>query len=363
MKCVFLFAYDKQNLGDDLFIHTISRRYSNVQFYMWSERKNKETFYGLPNLKVIDKDSFFVKLLYRIRPSLVSRYKGWLEKRCDAVVFIGGSIFIEYENWEQILTWWEYEAENRPFYILGANFGPYKSEGFREKLAEIFAKCRDVCFRDRYSYQLFKDVPTVRYAPDILFSYPMPEGAVKEKQVFVSLIDCVARGEGESSLAAYDESYVHFVSELLKRYLNDGYSLILASFCKEEGDENAIRKVLCEMNMPESASIRTLCYNGTNTDELTAAIAESECVIATRFHATILALAAGRPVLPIVYSDKTLHVLEDLGFEGTVYDLRKDDNWGCGMSRCNGNRNVGSIGNDTKLAAQRHFERLDKKLN
>ena len=47
-------------------------------------------------------------------------------------------------------------------------------------------------------------------------------------------------------------------------------------------------------------------------------------MIATRFHGTILALDAGRPVLPVIYSDKTRHVLEDLGFQGTILDLRED---------------------------------------
>lgn len=139
MKRVFLYAYDKQNLGDDLFVYTITKRYPDVRFYMWSDKVNQIIFQSLHNLKVVDRDSAFVRLLKRIRPSFVARYRAWLENRCRAVVYIGGSIFMEYENWEQILNWWDYETQNRPFYIIGANFGPYHSEAFRNKLAEIFA--------------------------------------------------------------------------------------------------------------------------------------------------------------------------------------------------------------------------------
>lgn len=326
MKKSFLYAYDRQNLGDDLFVHTITKRYPGVQFYMWSDRKNRETFSCLPNLKVIDRDSRLVHILHRLRPSLVARYKGWLEKRCDAVVYIGGSIFIEYPNWEQICSWWEWTAQNRPFYVLGANFGPYHTEGYREKMAEIFGNMQDVCFRDRYSFDLFRDVETVRMAPDILFSYPMPRLPVKEKQVFVSVINCAGRDESHS-LSHCDERYVANMAKLLTDYLDDGCSLVLASFCKEEGDEEGITKILAAMNCQNDPRVRVLCYNGTNADELTTAIAESEYVIATRFHATILAMAAGRPVLSIIYSDKTKHVLEDLDFRGTVYDLREDMAW------------------------------------
>ena len=52
MKKAFLYAYDRQNLGDDLFVHTITGRYPNTQFYMWSDRKNRETFSFLPNQNI-----------------------------------------------------------------------------------------------------------------------------------------------------------------------------------------------------------------------------------------------------------------------------------------------------------------------
>ncbi len=352
MKKSFLYAYDRQNLGDDLFVHTITGRYPDVQFYIWSDRKNRDTFACLPNLKVIDRDSRWVHLLHRLRPSLVARYKGWLEKRCEAVVYIGGSIFMEYSNWAQITSWWEWTAQNRPFYVLGANFGPWHTEGYREKMAGIFSDCRDVCFRDRYSYDLFRDVETVRCAPDILFSYPMPKAPAKEKQVFVSVINCAGRDESHN-LSACDERYVANMARLLQTYLDAGHSLVLASFCNEEGDEEGISKILSAMGAQSDPRIRILCYTGTNASELTTAIAESECVIATRFHATILAMAAGRPVLPIIYSDKTKHVLEDLDFRGSVYDLRDDVPWAPA---------VPAIAKAPTDQAQAHFEKLDAVL-
>ena len=322
MKKVFLYAYDRQNLGDDLFVHTITKRYPDTQFYMWSHRKNRETFACLPNLTVIDGDSRLVLLLRRLRPSLAARYKGWLEKRCDAVVYIGGSIFMEYPNWETICTWWEWTARNRPFYVLGANFGPYHTEAYREKMAEIFRDCRDVCFRDRYSAGLFPGI--VRCAPDILFSCPMPRAEVKANQIFVSVIDCAGRDESHG-LQAHDARYVANMASLLRQLLREGKEIVLASFCKEEGDEDGIAKICNALD--NDSRLRVLCYDGTNSFELLKTIAESGSVIATRFHAMILALAAGRPVLPIIYSDKTRNVLDDLAFSGTVYDLREERPW------------------------------------
>lgn len=357
MKKIFLYAYDRQNLGDDLFVHTIANRYPNAKIYMWSDAENKNTFKSLENLKVIDRDSRFVRFLNKIRPSLVARYKAWHEKRCDAVVYIGGSIFIEYPNWEQLCTWWEWTSENRPFYVLGANFGPYHTEAYRERMADIFSKMQDICFRDHYSYDLFNDIDTVRCAPDILFSYSMPAVSVRDKSIFVSVIDCAGRDEAHS-LSQYDENYVTNMSSLLNKYLSDGYSVTLSSFCKEEGDENGISKIIERLDKSYDQNVRIINYNGTNHEEVVKAIASSQLVVATRFHATILALAAGRPVIPIIYSDKTKNVLDDIGFHGTVFDLRSDNEWIIDNTSCSNYHITQEIKNASKI----HFIKLDDNI-
>lgn len=357
MKKVFLYAYDGQNFGDDLFIATITKRYPHVQFYMWSDVINRQNFRCLPNLKVLEKNSAFTRVLGKIRPSLVARYRDWREQHCQAVVYIGGSIFMEYDSWPQVLNWWEYMADNRAFYVMGANFGPYHTEAYRERIAQIYGKMKDICFRDQYSYDLFRQVKTVRRAPDVLFSYPIPQMQVNPKQIFVSVINCAAR-ETSHSMAQYDADYVENMARLLMKYRREGYRLILSSFSGPEGDEEGIRKILKAMGAEAAEDIQQLNYDGTNAEALTDAIARSEFVVATRFHAMVLAIAAGRPVLPVAYSDKTIHVLEDLGFRGSVIDLRTcEDYAAAGYPE-------GFAGDRAKLAleAQKHFEKLDEIL-
>lgn len=318
MKRVFLYAYDKQNLGDDLFVHAITNRHPEIKFYMWSSTENKETYRELSNLKVVKSNSLFVRFLSWLRPSLVPRYRGYLENRCTAVVYIGGSLFIEYPEWEMLLTWWEYEAEHRPFYILGANFGPYKSEEYKKKLAEIFAKTKDVCFRDHYSKSKFENVETVRYAPDILFGTEMPERRNTTKRIFISVIDCTSKSEGINQFSQMEEDYLRLLQKIADQAVNAGYQVMLSSFCKEEGDEFAVDK-LCNRFKYE---VTVLNYDGTNANELLQAISDSDFVVASRFHAAILGFAANKPVLPVVYSDKTIHVLKDAGFDGFILDVR-----------------------------------------
>jgi len=359
MKRIQLCAYTEQNLGDDLFIHTITKRYPKVKFHIWTDPKNKPVFKSLPNLKVLVHDSLFAHFPQYLRIRLAARYRNMLDKRCDAVIFIGGSIFMEYPNWEQLCTWWEWTAKNRPFFVLGANFGPYHTEAYRDKMADIFSDCIDVCFRDLYSAELFKDVPTVRQAPDILFTYPMPKPELKHKQVFFSVIDCPSRGKIHD-LFDYDEQYVRNMSVLIQNYLDTGHTVVLSSFCKTEGDEKGIEKILNFMGVHDHPGIRILNYNGTNSDEIVTSIAESEMVVATRFHATILALSAGRPVLPIIYSDKTAHVLNDLGYKGITVDIRKN-NW-VTFTEAEQNKNIETPVDILKEKAQQHFAVLEQRI-
>lgn len=361
MKRVFLYAYDKMNLGDDLFIHTITKRYPNVQFYIRTDVRNKTALRQLDNLKVLDKNARIPQLLGRIRGSLAARYVQYWERRCCASVYIGGSIYMEYDTSPGFLEWLEFQAENQNFFSLGANFGPYRTKTYHQRLGQIFEKMRDVCFRDRWSCEQFPNCSRVRYAPDILFCHPMKKMPVRFNQVFVSVINCEGKDQN-AGLSAMDGPYTANMARILKGYLDAGCTLVMASFCKAEGDETAIRRILSAMNCVDDPRITILSYDGTNAQTVTDAISQSAYVIASRFHATILALAAGRPVLPLIYSDKTMNVLKDLAFEGTLFDIRENAVWDYTESRRNWDQPTPVLSDTIKVAASDHFRELDKLL-
>lgn len=358
MKRVFLYAYDKVNLGDDLFIRTITARYPDTKFYLWSDSLNYKNFADVHNLTVIDQKATPICTIGKIWPSFPSRYRTWIEDRCDAVVYIGGSIFMEYPQWERYVMWWKTKALRNSMYVLGANWGPCSTPAYKDGIAEAFDSMQDVCFRDHYSQNIFEDVACVRYAPDILFSYPMPRCQIKEKQIFVSLIHC--GGSDHAELSSYKETYIQCMESLLKRHLEDGCSIVLASFCKHEGDDIAVSEVLANLVSGGYADrVTSLSYDGTNSSLLLKAITESSYVIASRFHGVILALVAGRPVLPVVYSDKTLHTLESIGFQGHCFDLRSTESFSFEQSKENWSNNNAIQASALCADAQQHFLKLD----
>lgn len=362
MKRAFLYAYDKVNLGDDLFVRTILKHYPKTKFYIWSDRQNKVNFSDMKNLTVIDYNSLFVRTLNRLRPSLVVRYKTFFEKKSDVVIYIGGSIFMQYDPWEEFANWWEYEAENRSLYVIGANFGPYQTEDFRIRFNRIFSKLHDICFRDKYSFDQFSDVEMVRYAPDILFS-AMGEfsGMEKKKSVFVSPINCNRKGKDELCLSDKESVNNAELERICRFYIEDGYSVTLSSFCKEEGDEEIVKRIYDEL---ASTFVEVLNYNGKNLDDIMKRIASSEYVIGERFHAVVLGLAAGCQVLPVIYSDKTKNILKDLGFSGQMADIRTMKNGDINyhlLRKSSSNQTIPDIERISGLCLD-HFKVLDEVL-
>ena len=210
-KKVFLYAYDKVNLGDDLFIRFITSRYQDCEFTMISNKVNIENFKDIKNLHIIDENSTKINIMNKIHPSLFANYQHKLKMKSDAVCYIGGSIFMEGDTWNDVVNWWDFQVNNYPFYVLGANFGPYKTEEYRKKMGIVFSKLKGICFRDRYSYELFSDIKSARVAPDILFGQKMPGVIEKKKQVFVSVVNCENKSIDDIELRKCNDDYYNWL--------------------------------------------------------------------------------------------------------------------------------------------------------
>lgn len=343
---IFLKAFIEKNLGDDLFIDILIKRYPKERFLI----NNKANYLKYKNLFFYKKgllQKIIGKILYYISFKNIN-YESLISLQCKLSILIGGSMFIENSS-EKIVKL------KKPLFIVGSNFGPFKNREYLEYYKKTFSSAYDVCFRDKKSYEYFKEMNNVRYSTDIVFSYKNSDIVIKnEKKVVISVIDCDFKEKelGRNYRAIYEKT----ILDLINYFHNKEYRVVLMSFCKMQGDEKAIQR----LKENTKVDIDTFFYNG-NINEALNVIASSSIVIGTRFHANILGILYNKTILPIAYSDKTINILEDMNYKGKIFDIRKIDELNVeNLTDYDLNYKIDNI--NLISTAEKHFEKLDEIL-
>lgn len=238
--------------------------------------------------------------------------------------------------------------------ILGANFGPYSDSKFSDFFRKEFQRYDLVTFRDWDSYTLFKSVPCVKYAPDILFglesiykgnrSY---NDTFQQDYVVISVINT----------AKNKQCYINKIVEIVSYYELHGFQCVLLSLCHKQGDYDLCAEILNKA----CADIKIVDYDG-DAQKIMSCIKNAKYVIASRFHAIITSFVFDVPCFPVAYSNKTSNMLKDIRFEGHYCNI--DDLTTMSMEYIDYNRirmykiNVKKY----KRQSEKHFEQLDEYL-
>ena len=307
MKKVYILAYSKMNLGDDLFVDTLVKRYKKVEFYSRSIQLNSTLYKDNKNLHFLDYD------LDELLKVDITEF--------DAFVYIGGSIFMEHAGGIERVNKLEKLAnkcneQSIPFYYISSNFGPYKTEEYLNTVKDIFNNVTDVCLRDKASYELFKDIDKVRYAPDVVF-LTNPRKEPKEKNtVGISVINFKFRED----LKQYEDKYYECLTNTINNFIKKGYKIKLFSFCNYEGDEDTIKTLIDKADKKEN--IEPVIYNG-NVREFIKKYSKVENMICSRFHSMVLSYILGQKICVLSYSKKINNVIEDLNLFNKYISLDK----------------------------------------
>src|SRR5699024_1596758 len=105
-------------------------RYPNVQFHVSAQTAFTKGLHELPNLTLHAADTTKAKLRRWVRRGAILPQP--ILEKLDATVYIGGSLFMEQDGWKKsFLTMKLLHQTGKPFFVIGANFGPYASEDFR----------------------------------------------------------------------------------------------------------------------------------------------------------------------------------------------------------------------------------------
>ncbi len=319
---VFLHAYCHNNLGDDLFIRIICRRYPKIKFFLMVNPGCDEGLRDLNNLHILKRNLFF-RVINKFSEVLSGRplLMDYFITHCGLSIILGGSMFIENDGkWEKNLHFVQkLREQSENLIITGANFGPYHSEEFLQAYRTFFSKSEDACFRDKWSEGLFSNLKQVRCAPDVVMNLDISKYSLKKRKKMTIIPIWL---EHRTELAAFSPQYKKAMAVLAEEAVENDWEVVFQSFCKEQGDERAIESILDEMSSNIKSKVKCYFYRG-NIDEALQSIANSEVVVTTRFHGMILGWQFGAKVYPIIYSNKMTNFLNDVEYDGNFMNINQ----------------------------------------
>lgn len=309
MKKVYIMAYSKMNLGDDLFIDMLVKRYKNVEFYSKNMQMESTAYRQNKNLHFID---------YNLDDLLNLDITDF-----DAFVYIGGSIFMEHAGGvERVKKLKELAIRCNtlciPFYYISSNFGPYQTEEYKQIVTEMFGEVTDVCLRDKSSFELFNSLENVRYAPDAVLSYSLEETKKEPNTVGISVINFKYREEQKK----YEDNYYDVLINSIKHYIEKGYKIKLFSFCGYEGDIDTANLILTKLSNTEKRFVELITYTG-NIKDFLKKYSKVEYMICSRFHSLILSYLLKQKLYVLSYSNKIINVINDLNLIDTYHTIEE----------------------------------------
>lgn len=297
-KKVLLFAYTKVNLGDNLFVYMLTKKYPNIEFYIHVvEKEYEEVYRNISNLHYIQE------------PRNVKNIE---IEEFDAYIYVGGSIFMESEyGRHEMKEFNEFikkcKQHHKKFFYMSCNFGPYQTQEYVELARENFSLCDGICFRDKKSYELFQDIDTVSYAPDMAFSFPIEKEKKEKKSVGISVISLAIRED----LKELEEPYNDFIKRIIIKYAKRNYKVHLFSFSEFEKDGEAIQKIIAMLPEEYKEKVQVETFNE-DIESYLKQYAKMEYMICGRFHSMILSILLGQKIYNITYSKKQDNVIKEL---------------------------------------------------
>lgn len=204
--------------------------------------------------------------------------------------------------------------------ILGCSAGPFVSLRAERAARFDIGNYDLITVRDRYSYDLIKKYNKrafVHCFPDIVFSLPddwIPAPTGEGLLGMVVHNDIIApRDNG---------AFARRMAQVCDKYIEKhGRPVLLFVF-----DIGVELDILCACNIKawsKYPDMLEIVLHEDNGDHVLRQMARCGTVVSARLHGVILALRMGIPVLPVLYTDKTQHVLDDLGFTGKRYTVEE----------------------------------------
>lgn len=349
-------AYLDINLGDDLFVKTIANRYKDHNLYL------------------VTKDSKYLLPFNKYKNVFGVTYKEVLvnTKKYDSCIIIGGSIFQDYGDKRDYLNYIRrnlviksFKLRNKPVFIMGSNIGPMNTKLGSNIFKSTFNNSTFISVRDTDSYNILKDLNIKsKYGvyPDIVFSL---NDTIKDKINTNKILGISVINYGREK--EYKSRYVKKITKIIDEYIgdddNDNKKVYLFGFdAGKEDDEIVIDEILSKIKFKNN--VDKIIYKG-DMDWFLNKFRQATFIIGSRFHSIILALKYNIPFFPIIYSQKTKNLLDDIKYNLDYIEYKNIEI----LNEKSLIKNIYSNSFDYEISdeyiekSKGHFEKLDEFIN
>lgn len=303
---ILLDAYFDHNFGDDLFISIVTRRYAEHRFFAFiggCEASVCQWAGRFPNLVVLPKC-----------PTL------WQTGMFDAYLMIGGDVLPDggdytgsYERRLQFMR--TVKACGGYVAMLGFNLYHQYSPKTEGDLREMLRLADDVVPRDRWSFEYLRGIanePKIRLGADMAFCLPRPCGGKSAvgHRLGISVrkkLACAAETD-----QAYQQSMAGLADAYLERYA-DAEIVFLALSYGSSDDARTAAEIQNRMRQRDRTRIAAYCGD---PESYIGEFEACHAIVATRFHAFVMAAMLRKPLVAVPYEVKVTHVLDEIGYDG-----------------------------------------------
>lgn len=303
---ILLDAYYDHNFGDDLFIFIITNRYPQHKFFSFldgcplSVQKWTNT---IPNLIVLPKCD--------VMPS---------SGLFDAYIMIGGDVIPDggdyTGSYDRRIKYMSAVKESGGYVaMLGFSLYEKYSDKTRGDICKMVSLADDIVVRDQYSYEYLRTISKaskIRHSTDMAFCMDyIKTSIVSTKDILgISIRKKLTSSDDENSI------YINNIASLADAYLKERPKGIIRFLGLSYGTSND-KQVAVEIanQMTRKDNVEFVNYEG-QIDIFIKQIEECSGIIATRFHAMIIALIMQKPFIPVPYEVKVNHLLDQLSYEG-----------------------------------------------
>jgi polysaccharide pyruvyl transferase WcaK-like protein len=214
-------------------------------------------------------------------------------RRCDGVVFGGGTLFTDIESVRACWLWWVHARGatffGKPVYLAGQGIGPFRTRWGEWLARDVVRRAAFVSVRDDASAQRTRGwelhTKVVQTFDPVLLTFSGSTHSERSKNVFVII-------PRENSPASFDDRAIA---------LAEGHpSVRIVCMRPDDAAEQVIARRIAG-RMPAATIVEAATM-----PQLSLALADAQAVVTQRYHGAIAALGLGIPctAVPLAPGDK-----------------------------------------------------------